>query len=211
MTQGTAPEVQNEMVRLYLRGEPVAQISEVTGVSSVTLYKILRQRGIDRTWRKGRTKRFQAEEETAITALRSAGWSKQELVAQFRTSYARVNRVLEAAGLGGRMQRRDLRKRILTKAGYVYIRADRRHVVLGPMLGANGSSYVLEHRAVLALHLGRPLEAHETVHHIDGNKANNTLQNLQLRSGKHGRGVALKCLDCGSSNVGAIALTEADP
>lgn len=60
--------------------------------------------------------------------------------------------------------------------------------------------YVLTHRLRMAEHLGRPLRNDETVHHIDGNKLNNDISNLQLRTGNHGSGVVFKCLDCGSTN-----------
>ena len=39
---------------------------------------------------------------------------------------------------------------------------------------------VLEHRLVMAEHLGRPLKPTEVVHHIDGNNLNNELSNLLL-------------------------------
>lgn len=66
---------------------------------------------------------------------------------------------------------------------------------------AEGASYVLEHRLVMARSLGRPLEEHETVHHVDGNKQNNDRSNLQLRQGRHGKGSVLVCADCGSHNL----------
>lgn len=42
--------------------------------------------------------------------------------------------------------------------------------------------FVLEHRYVMAQHLGRPLRQAEHVHHIDGDRTNNALHNLQLVS-----------------------------
>ncbi len=41
-----------------------------------------------------------------------------------------------------------------------------------------GRNYILEHRAVMAANLGRPLTPKEIVHHKDGNKANNNPANL---------------------------------
>ncbi len=48
---------------------------------------------------------------------------------------------------------------------------------------ASSAGKLLEHRLVMAEHLGRMLEPHEVVHHKDSNRSNNAIENLELLSG----------------------------
>lgn len=88
--------------------------------------------------------------------------------------------------------------RCTTQSGYIKVRLSPEDPYL---LMADPSGYVLEHRLAMAQSLARPLRSGETVHHLNGDRADNRLENLQLRQGKHGAGVALCCGDCGSPNV----------
>lgn len=58
----------------------------------------------------------------------------------------------------------------------------------------DGSKYVLEHRYVMENMLGRKLHKNETVHHKNGIRSDNGKNNLELWTGRHGRGARVRDL-----------------
>lgn len=50
------------------------------------------------------------------------------------------------------------------------------------------AGWVLEHRLIMEIELGRPLLDCETVHHINGVRDDNRRENLELWSSSHPRG-----------------------
>lgn len=144
-----------------------------------------------------------------MAALWHEGRSQTYIARQFGTAQVVVSRVLLAAGIepvpghytpGRGAQSNNWRGgRIQTSGGYIGVM----YPPDGPFASMrHRMGYVLEHRLVMAQELGRSLEPHETIHHVNGDKIDNRRENLQLRNGRHGKGVVLACLDCGSTNIG---------
>ena len=151
------------------------------------------------------------EEDAKIMEMHNAGMSQVKISLKLGRSQSVVSRSLREQGfihkpMAGEMHRGWRGGRWVDGHGYVKVMVSSDDPLVSMR---EKSGYASEHRLVMARSLGRPLTKFETVHHINGNTADNRPENLQLRKGRHGKGVVLRCLDCGSENIGPGPLKEA--
>jgi hypothetical protein len=117
-----------------------------------------------------------------------AGKTIQEVTKILGTSARHVGNVLKEAGVtrDKRLMYRGAGNpawkggRVVDKTGYILLYKPEHPT-------ANNKGYVREHRLVMEEKLGRSLMPSEVVHHIDGDSANNSPENLELfaSNGEH--------------------------
>lgn len=198
----------------YANDMPLTDLRKKYGVGTWAIKTAAKDNGVAIRARGARVRKYSDQEKQDITELYNSGWSQGQIAAKYNASTVMISRLCRAMGIkirghrakgvnhgswnGGR-----------TKIGqYIAVLVD----LEDPMrCMAHHTGYVLEHRLVMARLLGRPLTEDETVHHIDDNKENNNPRNLQLRFGRHGKGVVLKCRCCGSNDIIPVPLAEVNP
>jgi hypothetical protein len=205
------PEQVETIASEYRAGASLARLARRHGGSPQVVAKALARAGVER--RAKGTRKFWTDERVAwMREQHETGRSQGSIAQEIGLSQTAVGRKLRDLGIlrptpkaKGQDHGSWKGGRVVDGSGYVRVLvADDIDVKLAGRTISGG--YVLEHRLVMARALGRPLTRRESVHHINGDRTDNRLENLQLRQGQHGRGVVMICLDCGSHNVEATKL-----
>lgn len=159
------PHLQNCIDRLA-RGESIRMIAESIGVDHCTLSKRLKENGVDVPSRTEALKNVWKNHQHPRTGMKG---EKCPVYGKKMSDATRekMRPIWDAIG----DERRHYRKK--HSSGYVLVyRPD--HPV------ADLTGYVLEHRVIMEEHLGRLLTCDEIVHHKNGNKKDNRIENLML-------------------------------
>lgn len=203
-------ELEQQAISDYVAGMSNGALEEKYGVYVGTITERVRRFDATKVRRLGqKTTALTEEQEREVIQLYETGMTQRKIANALGISQAAVSLVLKRNGIKTRVGRGEHSShwkggRRIDCDGYVNIWLSEDDPHRGMM--RKGENYVLEHRVVMARHVGRALDRHETVHHINGDRTDNRIENLQLRSGRHGRGVIHRCLDCGSSNIGSAKI-----
>lgn len=205
------PIQQRELAAAYQDGASLADLVQKFEVSKTTIRNVLAKHGVE-TNPPGRPEFWTPEVLQYLRDSTAAGISQSEMAKHLGLSQTAVSRRMQHIGLLPAAKRNRGKDhgswkggRSITEYGYVLVLPEKEDLRYATV---NVSGYVLEHRLMVGKALGRKLLRSETVHHINGDKTDNRLENLQVRRGNHGNGAAFQCQSCGSHDIIAVPLAD---
>lgn len=152
-----------------------------------------------------RYREFSIDEINKMINMYKTGNSQNAIAEEFSTHQSIISKMLRQNGIKPKHRIAKGSRHGMWKGGFINIEGYK-YIQMSPEHKFSSmqqrSGYVAEHRLIMAEHLERALKPSETVHHLNGDKLDNRIENLELRQGKHGTGQVMYCLDCGSERMG---------
>jgi len=123
--------------------------------------------------------------------MRFGNWTKFLIVAGYKPRMSEISILCQQNSIKSRKGKKGGNNqggRIKDRLGYIQIWMPKHP-------NAKLAGYIHEHRLVMSEHLGRPLSSKEFVHHRNGIKDDNRIENLELLTHKVHRG-KVECPFC---------------
>lgn len=180
----------NEIVSLFRALHSTRLVADKMNLPLKTVHEVLRITGIP-TPRKGRRHNPYAAcdiHSTKVLEMCDQGCSLAEMAEAVGTTGVEVKKFLRRNGVTKEFPKATYgekhyawKGRLLDKDGYVLIHCK------GHPNARKHTHYIFEHRLVVEADLGRYLLPTEVIHHLDGDRQNNSVENLQVfqSNGEH--------------------------
>jgi len=165
---------EKEICSLYEAGKSSIELSTIKNCDRSTIRRILQRNGIDRrewvTSEDGRRKRSESLKNRWKNGTMHSGMLGKKHSDKTKEQSSKMKmRENNPAWNGG------IHKSGSKDNPYIYIRMPEH-----PSIKNKTNKYVAEHRLIMEKHLGRYLESYEVVHHRNGIKSDNRIENLDL-------------------------------